>query len=182
MRAPDIHAGPYPSEVASPLCPIRGLVPALLGVLLGNALQLQQAVLLRADDYLLGIALALSILALGLRAQWPALRWGLLGAAFTVLAFATTGWRAQAFGSQALEPALEGRDIAVTGVVVAMPQHFEGGVRFLLDVESASLDARPLRLPARLELGWYAGSLALGEGQGESTGRVATPARAAAGG
>ncbi|HSO45127.1 MAG TPA: DNA internalization-related competence protein ComEC/Rec2, partial [Rhodoferax sp.] len=150
------------------------MTPALLGVLLGNALQLQQAELMPAGDYLLAIGLGLLMLTLSLRlrARWPMLRWGLMGAAFTVLAFATTGWRAQAFGSQALEPALEGRDIAVTGVVAAMPQHFEGGVRFRFDVESASLNGQQLRLPPRLELGWYAGVFARGDGPGESPGEL----------
>lgn len=169
MRALDIHTDPHLPEADSRVSHIRGLVPALLGVLFGNALQLQQAALMQADDYLLGIGLGLSLLVLCLRARWPVLRWGLMGAAFTVLAFASTGWRAQAYGSQALAPALEGRDMAVAGVVAAMPQHFEGGVRFLLDLESASLDGQPLRLPPRLELGWYAGSLARGDASADST-------------
>ncbi|HEX5698561.1 MAG TPA: DNA internalization-related competence protein ComEC/Rec2, partial [Rhodoferax sp.] len=164
-----MHAGPFLSTTGSPFGVARGLIPALLGILLGNALQLQQAVLMPARDNLIGVVLGLLVLALSLRTPWPALRWGLLMAAFAALAFATTGWRAQAFGSRALEPALEGRDIVVTGVVAAMPQHFEGGVRFLFDVESASLDAKPLRLPPRLELGWYAGVYARGDGPGEST-------------
>jgi len=168
MRALDTPTGSYPPELSSRFSPIRGLVPALLGVLLGNALQLQQAELMSADDCLLGMGLGLLLLAFGLRARWPVLRWGLVGAAFTVLAFASTGWRAQAFGSQTLAPALEGRDLAVTGVVAAMPQPFEGGVRFLLDLESASLDGQPLRLPPRLALGWYAGSWARGDAPAES--------------
>ncbi|MDD2919431.1 DNA internalization-related competence protein ComEC/Rec2 [Rhodoferax sp.] len=172
MRALDIYAGPHPSTAVSRFAATRGLTPALLGVLLGSALQLQQAVLMPAGDDLLGIGLGLLLLVFGLRVGWPALRWVLLGAAFTALAFATTGWRAQAFGSQALDPALEGRDMAVTGVVAAMPQHFEGGVRFLLDLESASLDGQPLRLPPRLELGWYAGVFARGDGPGESLGEL----------
>lgn len=172
MRAPDIHAGPYLPALGSLFSVTRGLIPALLGVLLGNALQLQQTVLMPVSDCLIGVLLGLLLLALSLRARWPALRWGLLGAAFAVLAFASTGWRAQAFGSQALDPALEGRDMAVTGVVAAMPQHFEGGVRFQLDLESANLDGQPLRLPPRLELGWYAGVYARGDGPGELMGEL----------
>lgn len=145
-------------------------VPALLGLLLGNALQLQQVALLPVDHYLLGLLLGSLLLVLSLRLHWPAWRWGLLGAAFAALAFCSTGWRAQVFGGQVLSPALEGRDIAVTGVVAAMPQHFDGGVRFRLDLERASLDGQPLRLPPRLELGWYAGVYARGEGAGELMG------------
>ena len=168
MRAPNIHARPHSAEARARFSPTRGMVPALLGVLFGNALQLQQAVLMSADDCLLGMGLGLLFLAFALRARWPGLRWGLMAAAFAILAFASTAWRAQAFGGQALAPALEGRDVAVTGVVAAMPQSFEGGVRFLLDVESASLDGQPLRLPPRLALGWYAVSPARGDAPAQS--------------
>ena len=167
-----MDASPHLPASEARFTAIHGLMPSLLGLLLGSALQLQQAALLPAGDYLLGILLGLLLLGLSLRARWPAWRWSLLGAAFVVLAFASTGWRAQAFGSRALAPALEGRDIAVTGVVAAMPQQFEGGVRFLLDLESASLEGEQLRLPPRLELGWYAGVYARGEGPGEFTGEL----------
>lgn len=167
-----MDAGPHLPMSETRFSAAHGLTPALLGGLLGNALQLQQATLLPAGDYLLGLLLGLLLLGLGLRARWPAWRWGVLGAAFVVLAFASTGWRAQVFGSQALAPALEGRDIAVTGVVAAMPQRFEGGLRFRLDLERASLDGQPQRLPSRLELSWYAGVYARGDGPGESMGEL----------
>lgn len=172
MRALDIDASPHLPASEARFSAIHGLIPALLGWLLGNALQLQQTTLMPAGDYLLGLLLGLLLLGMSLRTRWPAWRWSLLGAAFVVLAFASTGWRAQVFGSQALAPELEGRDIAVTGVVAAMPQHFEGGVRFLLDLESASLEGEQLRLPSRLELGWYAGVYARGDGPGESLGEL----------
>ncbi len=172
MRAHDTGASPHLPTPGTPLAVSSGLVPALLGLLLGSALQLQQAALLSTNHYLLGVLLGLLLLGLSLRAHRSAWRWGLIGVAFVVLAFSSTGWRAQLFGSQALSPALEGRDIAVTGVVAAMPQQFEGGVRFRLDLESASLDGQPLRLPPRLELGWYSGVYARGEGSGESVGEL----------
>ncbi|MCF8160473.1 MAG: DNA internalization-related competence protein ComEC/Rec2 [Polaromonas sp.] len=181
MRAPETDASPHLPATKTRFPPSRGLVPALLGGLLGNALQLQQAALLPADDYLLGLLTGLLLLGLSLRVPRPAWRRGLIGAAFVVLAFSSTGWRAQMFGGRALAPELEGRDLAVTGVVAAMPQHFEGGVRFRLDLESASLGGRPLRLPDRLELGWYAGVYARGDGAGESPGelqRLPAPLRA----
>jgi len=168
MRAPDSHTGPYPDDMGPRFAAIRSLVPALLGLLLGNALQLQQTALMSADDCLLGLALGLLCVLVSLRVPWPALRWVLMCVAFAVIAFASTGWRAQAFGERALAHALEGRDIAVTGVVAAMPQPFEGGVRFLFDLESASLDGQRQRLPPRLELGWYANSPAWGDAPGGS--------------
>jgi competence protein ComEC len=170
MRAHDTGASPHLPASGNRFVTSQGLIPALLGLLLGNALQLQQAVLWPTDDYLLGLLLGALLLTVSRWLRWPASRWGLIGVAFAVLAFSSTGWRAQLFGSQALDPALEGRDIAVTGVVAAMPQNFDGGVRFRLDLSSASLDGQPLRLPPRLELGWYAGVYARGEGVGESMG------------
>ncbi len=172
MRSPAINADAHPATTGPGFALAHGLMPALLGVLLGNALQLQQAALMPASDYLLGVLSGLLMLALSLRVPWPALRWWLLGAAFGMLAFASTGWRAQVYSSHALDPALEGRDIDVTGVVSAMPQHFEGGVRFQLDLESASLDGQPLRLPPRLALSWYANDQARGEGPGELMGEM----------
>ena len=56
-----------------------------------------------------------------------------------------------------LDPALEGRDIRVSGEVVAMPQIGEDGLRFRLAVETALLDGHAVRLPPRIDLGWYVG-------------------------
>jgi competence protein ComEC len=172
MRAHDTGASPHLPASGNRFVTSQGLIPALLGLLLGNALQLQQAVLWPTDDYLLGLLLGALLLEVSRWLRWPASRWGLIGVAFAVLAFSSTGWRAQLFGSQALDPALEGRDIAVTGVVAAMPQNFDGGVRFRIDLSSASLDGQPLRLPPRLELGWYPAVYARGEGPGESMGEL----------
>lgn len=85
----------------------------------------------------------------GRRATWL---WGLCA---LMLGFASCGWRAAAFQSAQLDPALEGRDVLVTGVVSAMPQPQEGGIRFRLRVEYALLDGSPVKLPANLQLGWY---------------------------
>ncbi|MDP3310852.1 MAG: DUF4131 domain-containing protein, partial [Polaromonas sp.] len=71
--------------------------------------------------------------------------------------FGLTGLRASAFQAGALSPALEGRDIEVTGRVLAMPQRFDDGLRFRFAVESARLDGAPVRLPPRVYLGWYTG-------------------------
>lgn len=71
--------------------------------------------------------------------------------------FGLTGLRATQFQATALNPALEGQDIAVTGRVVAMPQRSEDATRFRLDVESAQLNGKPIVLPKQILLGWYAG-------------------------
>ncbi|UUZ71257.1 ComEC/Rec2 family competence protein [Polaromonas sp. P1(28)-8] len=74
-----------------------------------------------------------------------------------LLGFGLTGWRATVFQSAALDPALEGRDIAVTGVVLAMPQPAEDGLRFRLGIESARLNGQTVTLPRHILLGWYSG-------------------------
>ena len=49
-----------------------------------------------------------------------------------------------------LDPALEGRDLEIVGVVAGLPAQGERGVRFEFDVEAAQV-----RLPKRILLVWY---------------------------
>lgn len=83
----------------------------------------------------------------------------ILCAAAALLGFGQVGWRALAFSEQAIDRALEGRDVRITGVVAAMPQRDESGLRFRLDVESAQLidegQPRAVALPPRIQLAWY---------------------------
>ncbi len=141
---------------------------ALGGSLLGAALQLGQPVLWSAGSYA-----ALSLVGLiGLSWRWlpaaaarrmPGWLWLVVALACGTLAGAgLAGWRAVVFAHGTLDPALEGRDLQVVGVVSEMPQRSETGTRFRLDVESArwaraGTDAPPA-LPARIALGWYADS------------------------
>ncbi len=129
-----------------------------LAWLAGLGLQLQQPVLWPQAHYALGGAAALLAAALAWRARRAHVRSagvaGLL--ALLVLAFCSTGWRAGLRLADALAPALEGRNLLVTGVVATMPQTGATGTRFQLAVESATLDGRPVRLPRRLALAWYA--------------------------
>jgi competence protein ComEC len=137
-----------------------GLV--LSGFILGVAVQLQQSGLWLGHGY---VALAaLSVVMTGL--WWVAtirkknaIRGTALLAAVlaALLGFGLTGWRASAFQTTTLNPALEGRDIAVTGRVLAMPQPGEDGLRFRLGIESASVSGQPVILPPQILLGWYAG-------------------------
>jgi competence protein ComEC len=131
------------------------------------AVQLQQASLWPGGLYAVLAALAaLAGIAVGLLYGAAALKKSSLratGLAVSVFVFASllgfglTGWRATAFQSTALNPALEGRDIAVTGVVLAMPQPSEDALRFRLGIESARLDGHAVSLPPHILLGWYAG-------------------------
>ncbi|TWO73273.1 DNA internalization-related competence protein ComEC/Rec2 [Caenimonas sedimenti] len=134
---------------------------------MGPAFQIQQAGLWGAGTYawLLTAALMAGLAA----ARWRGRsEWG-IGFAFVaaaLLAFSATGLRATHFSSQGLAPALEGRDLALTGVVSAMPHRSEAGVRFRMRVESASLAGAEVRVPPQVALGWYGGVLG-GEGRPE---------------
>ncbi|MDW5444457.1 DNA internalization-related competence protein ComEC/Rec2 [Polaromonas sp. SM01] len=132
------------------------------GFVAGAALQLQQRALLDTWLYAALVALVLALAAgvarwwMGGKAVFP-----LVGAATLLLAlvfgFGLTGLRAAIFQAGALDPALEGKDITVTGRVLAMPQRSEDGLRFRFAVASARLDGQPVVLPAQIYLGWYAG-------------------------
>ena len=151
------------SEAFDPLAPPARPAPfaALLGWVLGTAWQLQQQALWPAWVYgLLLIPGLLWALALCWRVLPRRLAAWLLCAA--ALGFATTGLRSLAFDAQALEPALEGRDLRIVGVVSDMPQRNEAGLRFTLATESATLDGRATAVPASIDVGWYAGTFSLG--------------------
>ena len=99
------------------------MTPALLGVVFGSALQLQQPALWDWQAYALLVAFALALMMAGTRRDRSRASVALLAAA--LFFFGLCGLRALHFSSQALAPALEGRDIAVTGVIAAMPQRNE---------------------------------------------------------
>jgi len=132
--------------------------PALLGAILGPALQLQQPMLWHWGTY--AAMAAAAILLIGFwrigKLKAPAL---LVLLAIALLAFAITGLRASRFAGQGLDPALEGRDVTVIGVVAAMPQRNDTGLRFRLEVESASVAGSSVRLVPQLYLGWYGGAM-----------------------
>jgi competence protein ComEC len=137
----------------------------LAGFIAGVAAQLQQPALWPAWGYAalaaLGLAMAFGLYRFrvlkGFKTPAP------FGVGWTVFVLAAllglglTGWRAGVFQSSALNPALQGRDIAVTGTVLAMPQFSEDAVRFRLGIESARLEGRAVRLPPQIMLGWYSG-------------------------
>ena len=145
----------------------RWMMPALLGFVGGTAVQLQQAALYAAQAYAGCLVLSLGLLALAAyRPRVSAWRWALVMLACALAGFCLTGWRAAAFQSDALAPALEGRDIVVTGVVAAMPQANEAGTRFRFQVEAARQAGAAVQLPPNIYLGWYSGR---GVGAGAET-------------
>lgn len=135
----------------------------LLGVVLGGfvmgvALQLQQRVLWDTSLYAsIGAVTALAGI-VALLAVKPWLARSLAAFVLALVAgFALTGLRAAIFQAGALAPALEGKDIEVTGRVLAMPQRSEDAVRFRFAIDSARMDGRAVVIPAQVYLGWYAG-------------------------
>ena len=133
----------------------------LAGLIAGTAGQLQQAALLPLWIYALLVASAGALLAL--RAFFPLLARQAAGRlaigllAGLALGFGLTGWRAVAFEAGALNPALEGRELQLTGRVLAMPQRSEDAVRFRLGVEAAHLNGQAVAVPRQIYLSWYAG-------------------------
>ncbi|TAM37839.1 MAG: DUF4131 domain-containing protein [Burkholderiaceae bacterium] len=140
------------------------------GFIVGTALQLQQAALWPWPIYACFVALAVTLYWVE-ATKHIAIEGGMWRrctafAAAALLAFSLCGLRATAFGHDALTPALEGRDIAVVGVVAAMPQRSEVGLRFRFSVESAMLDGAPAALPPQIYLSWYSS----GYGGADATG------------
>ena len=133
-----------------------------------------QGVLWPLASYLVVVVL---VLALGGLVALRRRRWTLVTStagflACTALVFALTGARASLFDAHRLSPALEGQDIQITGVIVSMPQRNDLALRFLFDVESATRNGHDVQLPKRLELSWYRGMFARGDGPGELIGEL----------
>lgn len=155
-----MQSQPYPSHRLAQV-----LFAALLGFVLGTALQLQQAALFAWQVYALIVLLALVAYAFvaskSIAHGW---RMGLAVVALGLLGFGATGLRATVYLGDTLDPALEGRDARITGVVANLPQRNESGLRFRLEVESALLDGQAVRVPPLMDVGWYGGAFAAGPG------------------
>lgn len=134
------------------------IAPVLLGAVLGPACQLQQPQLWPAWAYAAAVAGGILVLCFARRQAWLVLL------AIAVAAAGLTGLRATAFLDDRLDPALEGRDLLVTGIVAAMPQRSEAGLRFRFEVEGAHAGREEVALPPRILLGWYGGEGAASQG------------------
>lgn len=147
----------------------RNPFAALLGFVVGTALQLQQPALWGWPVYVGLVALA------GILYAFAAMknianggRMAALLLACALLGGGVAGLRARVYLADALEPALEGRDVRVTGVVANLPQRNEAGLRFRLEVESAQLDGQPVAVAPRMDVGWYGGVYLRGDTPGEA--------------
>ena len=184
-------------------------MPALLGWVLGTLVQLLQSALWPLWNHVLVLVLVVIPVLVLVRVpmhgwSWrgrgrsrqrsavlaPGWRGIALLLAFAALAFAVTGVRSAWYVQQALVPALEGRDVRVTGLVRDLPQFGPATARFRLQLESAQLlpraapvaggaaDAEPdaaaqeraLARLKRIDVAWFA----------PGPGRGADPVRAAA--
>ncbi len=115
-----------------------------LGVLLGDAVQMQQPELSALGSYLLTAALGVLALLAARRRPWLLL----LGAALA--AYGTTGWRAQARLADRLAPALWGGELTLRGSVAELPQWTAHGCRFVF----APRPPTPHGVPRRLLASW----------------------------
>lgn len=133
---------------------------ALAASLAGVALQLCQPMLWDGMVYAGGLLAGIAGLWLawllprhaGTAWVWAALAGAAIGAGLA-------GARASVYAAGALDPALEGHDLQLVGVVSQLPQRGEAGTRFRFAVESARW-ADPSRtgspaVPERIALGWY---------------------------
>lgn len=132
-------------------------VAGLLGAVLGVALQLQLASL---PGLAWHVALGLGAVLLWCGA-WLARRAGRFGwaqvgvlLAVAALSWTCTGVRAHLVLAQALSPALEGRELRVTGVVASLPREDATGSSFALSVDAAFDRGVAVPLPQTLRLSW----------------------------
>lgn len=136
-------------------------IAAGAALLLGTALQLQQPALWPNAGYgalLVAAGLVLWAAHVLRAARGPAAARAIAALpciAIAALAFALTGLRAGWRLADALDPALERRDLVVVGIVDGLPQRAPEAWRFRFAVESARLGDAPVAIPPRLALGWY---------------------------
>ncbi|OOG49177.1 DNA internalization-related competence protein ComEC/Rec2 [Rhodanobacter sp. C01] len=80
------------------------------------------------------------------RCRW--LAWACFGVAWAA-------WHGAMAMEARLPRTLEGRDIAVTGSIVNLPQAGDDASHFMLRVEQATLDGHPVALHGRVSASWY---------------------------
>jgi competence protein ComEC len=85
--------------------------------------------------------------------------WALGLAAAVMLGYAYAAWRADLRMADALDEALEGRDLLLNGVVVSLPDDNGDGIRFEFEVESLGGEGGDrVGIPRLILLSWYRGS------------------------
>ena len=133
----------------------------LPGWVLGVALQLQQPALWSPPVYGLLLCAGLLLLLGGGRLRAGAGVVVVLSG--SLIGFGLTGARATHFANHALDPALQGIDIELTGRIASLPQRMAQGERFEFVVQAATYNGIAVRVPERVQLGWYSGFAAAAE-------------------
>ncbi|MCX7512387.1 DNA internalization-related competence protein ComEC/Rec2 [Frateuria sp. STR12] len=92
----------------------------------------------------------------GLVMFWASLRWPKLRVpALVLLGVAWAIWRGTLALDLRLPRELERRDFDVSGTLSGLPQVREDATRFMLHVDRATLDGKPVALHGRVRLSWY---------------------------
>ena len=130
------------------------LAALLLAWLAGVGAQLHQRTLWPLAAYVALAALSICLLALPF-----VVRRSFVAAVFAaaIAAFACAGWQASLRVADTLPPALEGRDLTLTGIVATLPQRGPSGLRFNFEVDPESRLGANRGVPSQLALGWYKG-------------------------
>ncbi|HEY5322322.1 MAG TPA: ComEC/Rec2 family competence protein, partial [Caldimonas sp.] len=134
------------------------LAALMLAWLAGVAVQLQERSL-QPSSFYVGLAAAGGVALLaGFAWRRRAFAAAILASAGALLAgFGLTGGQASLRLGEAFVPALEGRDLVVTGVVASLPQAGPNGLRFRFALDAESRRNEAGELPPRIALGWYSG-------------------------
>lgn len=108
------------------------------------------------------LPVSLSLLAMGIFALCSSTRlrsrWG-IALLLTAGICLGAGWSSQVARhrlADALPSSLEGRDLHLTGIVATLSDLVDNGQRFVFEVEQATDHGQPVKVPARMVLGWYA--------------------------
>jgi competence protein ComEC len=126
--------------------------------LLGVGWQLQQADTLPVAWSMGLVVAALLLVALAASPRRTATGLATCCVALALAGFALTDLRTSWRLADQLDPALEGRDLVVTGVIAELPRLGPTGTRFVFEVESTQLEGRPIAgVPSRLTVGWFHG-------------------------
>ena len=130
----------------------------MLAWLAGVAVQLQERALQPFWLYAAAIGAGAAALLVGFAGRTRGLAAALVASVGALLAgFGAAGGQAALRFEEALVPALEGRDLVVTGVVASLPQAGPNGLRFRFALDPQSRRQAEGALPGRIAIGWYAG-------------------------
>jgi competence protein ComEC len=143
--------------LTTPAVPVNLFRWAVLPMVVAIAAQLQQPALWRLGVYAWMLAAGVAGIVLCYRAVSRAgasrARWALRFASLisgSLLGFGLAGVHGQLATRGGLDPALEGKDVVITGHVAQLPVQAGEALRFVFEA-----DMRPRGMPERVQLSWY---------------------------